>query len=443
MRRPASRPSAAEAPPPSCVTRILRVGADGDGIGQADGSAPFYIPAVLPGELVRARPLARRGEGWACEAEALIGPSPDRVDPPCPHFGACGGCTLQHWRAGAYLDWKTGLLRAALARAGYPDARIGTISCEPGTRRRMDLAIRREGGAIRLGLHRARGGEIIDLATCLVAAPALVDLLAPLRAALAGLDLLRREGSAVLNLLDAGPDLLLRTDAEPSSADRASLAAFARAHGLPRISWAKANGARGSGPAETLCLLRPPATMLGNVAVEPPPGAFLQASAAGEAAIRESVLAGLGTKLPGRARVAELYAGCGTLTFPLAARCRVLAVEGDASAHAALRGAAGRAGLSGRVEAVQRDLARQPMQAAELSGFAAIVLDPPFAGAAAQMPPLAASGVRRVIYVSCNPAALSRDAAVLRRAGYRLEQASAIDQFLWSARLEAVTVFAR
>ncbi|MBS0639650.1 MAG: RsmD family RNA methyltransferase, partial [Proteobacteria bacterium] len=192
-----------------------------------------------------------------------------------------------------------------------------------------------------------------------------------------------------------------------------------------------------------LCQFRPAATVLSGVEVRPPPGAFLQATREGEAAIVAAVTAGLPPRLPGRARIADLYAGCGTLSFALAGFARVAAFEGDAASVHALKDAANRAALAGRVEAVQRDLARQPLAAKELAGFAAVVLDPPHAGAPAQVAQIAASSVPTVIYVSCNPATLGRDAAELRQAGYRLTAATAIDQFLWSARLEAVCVFRR
>jgi 23S rRNA (uracil1939-C5)-methyltransferase len=174
--------------------------------------------------------------------------------------------------------------------------------------------------------------------------------------------------------------------------------------------------------------------------VTPPPGAFLQATVAGEAAIAQAVLAGLPPALPPRARVADLYAGLGTISLPLARRARVAAFEGNA-AVAALRSAAAGAGLAGRIEAVRRDLARQPLPAAELGDLAAVVLDPPHAGAAAQMAQLAAAHPERVIYVSCNPAALGRDARELARAGYGVRAVSVVDQFLWSARVESVVVF--
>jgi 23S rRNA (uracil1939-C5)-methyltransferase len=419
----------------SCDIRILRLGADGDGIGTLPDGGKIFVPGALPEETVRVRLLGRRGDGQAAALEAVLEPSPARVEPSCPLFGPCGGCTVQHWQDDAYAAWKSGEVRQALIRAGYTVPDLAPLArTPPGRRRRMDLALRREGSAVRVGLHQRRSREIVDLTTCLVLDPSLLALADALRAALPGLGALRREGSAVVNLLESGPDLLLRTDADLTAADRTLLAAFAHRHGLPRIAWA-----RGDGPAETACLLRPPVVTFSGATVEPPSGAFLQASPEGEAAIIEAVLAGLPERLTARATVIELYAGCGTLSFALAEKARVRAFEGEPEAVAALR----RAGGGKRIEAVRRDLTRQPLTAKELADAAAIVLDPPYAGAAAQMPGIAASGVPVVIYVSCNPSALARDARTLREAGYDLAQATPIDQFLWSGRVESVAVFRR
>jgi 23S rRNA (uracil1939-C5)-methyltransferase len=283
-----------------------------------------------------------------------------------------------------------------------------------------------------LGLNRQKSSSVVDLATCLVLHPALFALLAPLRSLLARVEGLRQHGSLIANLLDSGPDLLLRTDASVRVADRAALAEFAHRHHLPRFAWA-----RGDDDPEPIAVLRPPATSFSGVVVTLPPGAFLQASVAGEAAIVAAVL----DALPGKAPVAELFAGCGTITFALAPRGRVRAWEGDAAAVTALRSAANRAGLAGQIAVTQRDLARQPLQPAEFHGFGSVVLDPPFAGAALQTAQIAAAKVPVVIYVSCNPAALARDARLLRQAGYQLQAATPIDQFLWSERLESVCAF--
>ncbi len=400
------------------------------------GGAPLYLPFTLPGEIVRARPIGKRGEGWSGTAEILHA-SPERTTPPCPHFGTCGGCALQHWQDAPYLAWKGELLHAALRRAGFESSEVAAIARTPvRARRRVDLAIRRHGATITVGLHAAGGPDIIDLQSCTVLHPVLFALIAPLRQMLRSLGALRREGSALCNLLDSGPDLLLRTDAELSTGDRVRLAEFAARHGLPRISWA-----RGHGTPETACLLRPPMTDLAGLSVQPPPGGFLQASHEGEAAIRAAVIAGLPGRMTGKSRIAELYAGSGSFTGALAKHARVIAFEGDAAAAKSLAAGASGAGLAGRVEVRHRDLARQPVAAREFAAFAAVVLDPPFAGAVAQMAEIAASKIARVVYVSCNPAALARDAKLLHQAGYRLLSATPVDQFLWSARLESVTVF--
>jgi 23S rRNA (uracil1939-C5)-methyltransferase len=298
----------------------------------------------------------------------------------------------------------------------------------------MDLAARRVGGRIVLGLHRLRSADVVDLAECHVLHPALAALIAPLRGLLSRLRAVRREGSVIANLLDNGPDVLLHTDTALHLDDRIAITEFARAHALPRIAWA-----RNDDEPEPVAILRPPIAMLSGVSITPPPGAFLQASASGEAAIISAVV----HAIPAKGRIAELFAGCGTISFALAQRTRVAAWEGDPAAVSALRAAVNQAGLSGRVTVTQRDLARQPLQAKELTGFAAVVLNPPFAGAAAQVAEIATATVPSVIYVGCNPATLARDARLLSQTGYRLAAATPIDQFLWSARLESVCVFNR
>jgi 23S rRNA (uracil1939-C5)-methyltransferase len=415
---------------PDAELTIAHMAAGGDGSAALPGGDPIYVPYTLPGETVRAALL---GQSRA-RLEAVLTPSADRVEPPCPHFGTCGGCALQHWADAPYAAWKQDMLRRALVRAGFEQPEIGPLArTPPAARRRMEFAARRTNTGMELGLHAAHALTLVPIETCTVLHPTLERLQAPLRLLLNTLGGIRRGATIAANLLDNGVDLLIRADAEAAATDRAKLAAFASAQSVSRITWAI-----GEGEPEMAALVRPPVQSFAGVSVSPPPGAFLQASAAGEAAIVAAVLAGLPTKLTARARIVELYAGVGTLSFPLATRARVLAYEGDAPAAAALRRAAG----GSRVEATTRDLARQPLQAKELAGVAAVVLDPPFAGAAAQMGPLVAARVPVVIMVSCNPVALARDAGMLRGAGYRLVSATPIDQFLWSAQVEAVCAFA-
>jgi 23S rRNA (uracil1939-C5)-methyltransferase len=425
-----ARPAPTRALPPLDLT-ITAIGSAGDGIAPSEGNAPLHIARTLPGEWVRAQP---EPGGKRAILLDLLQASPDRVAPPCPHFvQECGGCSLQHWDDAAYAAWKRGLVVAALERAGFAAPDVGAlVRTAPASRRRMDFAVLRTQGGVELGLHQAHAKTIIDLRECTVLHPALFALVAPLRTTLRGLAALRLHGSVLANLLDDGPDLLIRTDGPLQPTDRAKLSAFAAAHGIHRVAWSLNDG-----PTETAAMLAAPHVTFGGVRVEPPPGAFLQASAEGEAAIVAAVLDAIPAKITGRSRAMELYAGCGTISFPLAAHLRVQAFEGDAASAACVR----RAQSAARVEMTQRDLARQPLSAKELTGAAMIVLDPPYAGAAAQMAQIVASGVARVVYVSCNPGALSRDATVLAQAGYRLLRATPIDQFLWSAQVECVAVF--
>ena len=274
---------------------------------------------------------------------------------------------------------------------------------------------------------------------CHVVDPRILALVAPLRALMTRVAALHRVGSAMVNLLDSGPDLWLRTDGPLGVKDRATLAAFAGRPGSPASPGrARAAATRPRSPPRTA---PPPPLLAGNL-IPVAPGAFLQATREGEAAIVAAVLDGLPRRMPGRPRLIELHAGYGTLSLPLSARGRVDAYEGLQDAVTALNAAAGRAGA--RIKATRRDLARQPLLPAELNGAAALVLDPPFAGAAEQSAILARSSIPRVVYVSCNPAALARDLAAFSRApGWRVERAVAIDQFLWSAGVEAVVTLAR
>ncbi|WP_297366823.1 class I SAM-dependent RNA methyltransferase [Acidocella sp.] len=352
----------------------------------------------------------------------------------CIHFGTCGGCAHT---TGQTPD-KSARLHAALTRAGYSAPTLAPlIAVPPASRRRVDLGAERLGPALHLGLHKHRGREVVDMAECALLRPELLALLAPLRTVLRSLQALKRTGAIHINWLDTGADLLIRTDAPFQLPDRTRLIAFAKTHDLPRISIAS-----GQDLPEPLAVLRPPVIHFGGVPVTPPPGGFLQASAEGEAAIVASVLAAL-PKLTQKSRLIELYSGSGTLTFPLSHHARVEAFEGSEPAVYAAQSAANARALTGRLKIAKRDLARRPLQTSELNGAAALILDPPFTGAGPQLRFIVKSEIKRVIYISCNPEALSADAAQLNHAGFALLTATPIDQFLYSDNLESVAVFER
>lgn len=432
-RRPAVRPSRAAGPTGAVEREVVieRLGAAGDGIARL-GDATLYVPFALPGERWRVRILP--GERRVRPLERLSGPP--RPSPPCPHFGRCGGCTLQHLDAAAYAAFKRARILEPLARVGLEPLEILPTATSPaGSRRRLRLAFAAgRSGPVRLGF-RARASRLIEpVDRCPIARPELEALLGPLAGALGELELVRRAGAGevVATRFEAGVDLLLLVEGTASLADRERLAELARRLDLARL----ALGAPG-GPAEPVTVRRPPRLSFGAITVEPPPGAFLQATAEGERAL----VAAVGRWLPEGPRLVDLYAGLGALSLPhLPGLSRLELVEGEAAAVAALeRALAGRP----RVRAVRRDLARDPLRPAELAAFDAVLLDPPRAGAAAQCAMLVQSAVPRLVYASCDPGSFARDARTLATGGFRLEALQPVDQFLWSAEVELVALFLR
>lgn len=397
---------------------IVRVGREGDGVA-ADGK---YLPFTLAGERVRLDPL---GHG----TPDILTPSADRVTPPCPHFGTCGGCALQHWAHEPYLAWKREQVMHALLAEGL-DAAVDPV--RPGVtagRRRVTMTARPTPQGVRLGFHERASDALIDLGTCHVATPGIARRLPAFRALLARL---RLKKEAQLVVLDAanGFDLSV-TDARPPSSAQA-LAVVTEICRRARIRRLTVEG-------EPLVMLAAPELSMGERTAFPPPGAFTQAVAEVEAEMADLVMAAVGKAT----RVAELHAGIGTFTLRLAAQARVTAYETDGAAVDALRFALlNNKGLKPS-EAVRRDLHTAPLAAAELKKVDAVVLDPPRAGAAAQMPALAEASSKRIAYVSCNPRSFARDAAVLVAGGYRLTRVTPLDQFVWSPHIELVAAFER
>ena len=407
---------------------IDSLGARGDGVATHDG-AKLFVPFTLAGERVRAR---RIGEDRAALVEILSN-SPDRVAPECRHFGTCGGCALQHLDSSAYADWKVAQLRAALAPRGLHDVPVAPlVRVSPATRRRAEFAARRVKGHVTLGFHARLSHAIVDMQECRVLDPVLVALVAPLRDLFQGLSAIAW-ADIMATRTDTGIDLLFTLDAAPERKSIAALIEFANARDLARVSWRK------SASPELLIERRKPQISFGGIAVDLPSGAFLQAAPEAEAAIVDLVVRSVGKAK----RVIDLYAGCGTLTFPLTRNAQVHAIEGQAELVAALDTAARRARVGPRVRAERRDLTRRPLLANELAEANAIVFDPPREGAREQTAHLAQSRVKTIVGVSCNPATFARDARVLIDAGYALEQVTPVDQFLWTPHLELVGVFRR
>lgn len=402
------------------TVRIERLGHLGEGIAEG----PVYVPRTLPGEIVE-------GEiaGGRLAAPKIVTPSPDRVRPPCRHYRSCGGCGLMH-ASDAFLDrWKREVVRTALAARGI-DAEIAEPEVSPpGTRRRATLSGRRLRSGPVVGFHAPGSDTVTAIPGCHLLVPGLLAALPACAEITTLLGSRKGEVRLALTASEAGTDLAVSGTRALAGPDRAALARIADVHDLARLAV----------DGEVVVTRRPPVQSFGGIAVVPPPGAFLQATPEGEAALRRAVLAGLGPA----ARVADLFAGCGTFALPVAARAATHAVEADPTLLAALDAGWRRATGLKPVGTEVRDLFRRPLDPEDLARFDAVVIDPPRAGAEAQMRAIARSRVPTVVSVSCNPVTFARDAAILSEAGFAVGPVTIVDQFRWSPHLELAATFTR
>ena len=436
----------------SAPDRILRLAARGDGVAESGR----FVPMAAPGDTI--------------EPDGRVAPGPHRAVPSCRHFPECGGCQLQHVDDDAYRDFLVDRIAGALAAQGIavPDILPPHLSplC---TRRRAAMKAAKKFDRTVVGFNAEGSHRIVNMRECFILRPELFALVDPLRRLLHDLFAVKDAAEIQMTMADQGVDVLIKGFERHGLAAEERLAGFAIAHGLARLSVDA-----GGGP-ETRFEPEPATITLGGVPVPLPHGAFLQATAEGEAALVAAVRVAVGEA----GIVADLFAGLGTFALSLSAPAfaaegdqpsdrvamspghglavrgtanlitgggapsgrRLLAVEAARDAALALKAAAQRAQRPIFVD--HRDLYRRPLDAAELARFEAVVLDPPRAGAKEQAAQLAASAVPAIASVSCNPNTFARDAATLIHGGYRLVWVRPVGQFRWSTHVELVERFER
>ncbi len=397
---------------------IRHLAVQGDGV--ADG--PLYAPLTLPGEVV-----SGAADGTALRDVKVLRPSARRVAAPCRHFKACGGCQLQHADDGFVADWKVEVVRRALAAQDL-EAAFRPIATSPvQSRRRAGFAARRTKKGAMAGFHGRASDTIIEVPGCLLV---LSEVLEGRRiaAALAEIGTSRKAVlSVMVTATKTGLDVAVRHGKPLDGPLRQQLATLCAQMGLARLCWGD----------EVVAMRSPPLVDLGGIEVAPPPGAFLQATEHGQATLTAAV-----TEITaGAAKITDLFAGCGTFALPLARGAQVHAVEGAPEMMRALDQAwRGSQGVKA-VTTEARDLFRRPLLRDEFRGVQAVVLDPPRAGAEAQVAELAQTDVPRIAYVSCNPVSFARDARRLVNAGFTLDWIQVVDQFRWSAHVELAASF--
>ncbi len=395
---------------------IDRLGHHGDGIAQTEAGT-IYASGLLPGEVAEGDL-----QGDRLVNPKIVTPSSLRVKAPCNHAKTCGGCLLQHASDAFVADWKEGIVKGALAGQGLT-APFRPIATSPTrSRRRATLSGRKTKGGVLMGFHARASDLLIPVPNCQLLHPDLIATLPALEALVRFGGSRSAEVQLTVTRSLSGPDVAVAGGKELDPALQLDLARLAETHGIARLTW---NG-------ETVALREMPRQRMGRALVTPPPGAFLQATAEGEAALLAAVTDAVG---PAR-RIADLFSGCGTFALPLAERAEVLAIEGDATMTAALDKAARQADGLKKVTVAARDLFRRPLEPDELKGIDAVVIDPPRAGAEAQTRALAAARVPVIAMVSCNPATFARDSRILTEAGYTLDWVQVVDQFRWSSHVE-------
>ena len=410
---------------------IIRIAAKGDGV-TASGR---FAWGTAPGDLLHADGSVERG--------------PHHVDPPCRHFGRCGGCQLQQLDEASLADFVEARVSNASSAQELGAEHITPPHLSPlASRRRASLRAESSQGRVVIGYREARSHRLVELSECPVLRPEIVEILPALRKLLIKLGQgqvapkakgkpgkhahAKLAADLELTVTDQGLDLGIKGLAAEGLALTELLLDFARDHALARLTLDA-----GYGP-DTVWEPEPVTVTLSGVAVPFPPGAFLQATVDGEAAL----VAAAREWLAGSATVLDLFSGLGTFAFALAGpETKVLAAEAERAAHLACKAAAGRTGLP--VHALHRDLFRNPLLPDELNRFAAVLLDPPRAGAREQVERIADSTVDRVVYISCNPASWAKDAAMLVDAGFRLAELRPVGQFRWSTHVELASLFLR
>lgn len=418
---------------------------DGRGVAHLGGKAVF-IQGALPGEVVRfryTRVQRRYDEG---EVEAVLRPSPDRVEPRCPHFGVCGGCSLQHLDPAAQVRAKEQVLADALERIGgvSPARWLPPLVAEVwGYRRKARLGVKyvAKKGRVLVGFRERGSAFVTDLGVCPILHPQVGERIAALAALVGSLSIRDQVPQIEVSMGDGPCVLLFRVLADPSAEDRQRLAAFGQEQRFHIYLQ--------TGGPETVTPLPGQETLLRyalpelGLTLDFGPSDFTQVNSALNRLMVDQALALLDP--PPEARALDLFCGLGNFTLPLGTRCaRVLGVEGDAGLVARGRANATRNGLA-RVAFEVADL-YQPLEGQTWlrEPFDLALLDPPRSGAWEVLPWLPRLGVRRLVYVSCYPSTLARDSGrLVNDLGYRLEAAGVMDMFPHTGHLEAMALFER
>jgi len=431
-------------PGPVLEADIVGLAHDGRGIARIDGKAVF-VAGALPGERVTLRVIKQgRQMDEAMLGEILVA-SPDRVVPMCAHYGVCGGCSLQHLEPGAQLAAKQSQLLEDLSRIGRvtPEQVLPPLRGPVrGYRRRARLGVKyvHKKGRVLAGFREREKPYLADLQHCEVLVPSLRSLPQELAALVETLSVRERVPQVEVAVGDAVTALVFRVMDTPSEEDLQRLEAFGRRLGVEIHLQ--------PGGIDSVRPLRSEAPPLRygiapyGVSIEFGPLDFVQVNAAINEGMVGAALDALQV-LPGE-RVLDLFCGLGNFTLPLARRAvQVVGVEGDAGLVARARANAAANGIENVTFFAGNLFAPESFGDWSVGRYDRVLLDPPRAGAREVVERMASWRPRRVVYISCHPGSLARDAGILvETQGYRLVAAGVMDMFPQTTHVESIAVFA-
>lgn len=383
------------------------------------------VPYTLPGEIISFERHRYRSQS-NCLLKSIEKQSPHRIAPECKYFGRCGGCSLQHMDTETYNNFKYNLVKNAL-----PDEVVvkPLITINEGNRRRVNLSAVKRDKQLFLGFYRFHSHQIVDIDSCPAVMKSISNILIPLKDTLTLILKHRQKAAIFLTHATNGIDMLLEINDSVEPEFEQELKDFAMENGIVRLQIYS--------PKKSIVIFESesPYIILGGKRVDIDAKCFMQASFSSDQVLAELVEQYLPTE---KGELIDLFCGRGTFSLPLSKHFSVYGFDSDVSSLEALEKVA-----KGSVVLHERDLLTNPLNVDELVSYRFAVINPPRAGALAQVKALSSSDCKRIVYVSCNPETFARDAKVLENGGYKLLEVTPVDQFYWSPHVEVVGVFAK
>ncbi|MBK5072094.1 23S rRNA (uracil(1939)-C(5))-methyltransferase RlmD [Budviciaceae bacterium CWB-B4] len=408
----------------------------GQGVARDNGKT-IFISGALPQEQVEAQIYENKRNYSKAKAIRILSPSPQRMTPPCSHYGICGGCNQQHVSTDLQHSSKSKALSQLFKRETGLDPTQGTVIFAQGyhyrRRARLGLQYQVKQQRLQMGFRQKASNDLVEMTECPILVPELEQLLVPLKDCLSALSVVKKLGHAELVMADNGPLLVLRHLAPLSGIDCQRLLQFAEYHQI-------AIYLAGESDSLTQLVGEDPYYQVDGLTLGFNPRDFIQVNAGVNQLMVEQALTWL--ELQPTDRVLDLFCGMGNFTLPIAKRAlRVTGVEGVEALVARGQQNARINGLS-NVEFLhhnlEQDVSQQPWAR---DGFDKVLLDPARAGAAEAMAQIVSLNPERIVYVSCNPQTLVEDSKVLLSGGYQLNQLRMLDMFPQTGHIESMALF--